>query len=64
VAHCPLDFCQNRGTQQQLDQLGVELRSLPFGDRAPRVAETARMAVAAAVRDRVEAVGDRDDAGL
>jgi len=64
VAHCLLDSCQHGGTQKQIDQLGIELRPIPFGDRARRGAEAARVTVAAPVCDRVEAVGDRDDAGL
>jgi hypothetical protein len=63
LSHCVFDFRPHGRTEKQIDQFGVELGSLPFADRADGFLETASMAVATAVRDCVEAVRDRDDAG-
>jgi len=63
LSHRVLDFRPHGWTEKKIDQIGVELGSLPFADRADGFLETASVAIAAAVRDRVEAVRDRDDAG-
>src|SRR5688572_14525818 len=55
---------EERRTQKQIDQLGVELRPASFGDRPRSFLEALRMTVPAPVDDCIEAVGDCDNPRL
>src|SRR5688500_3586019 len=48
--------------EHEVNELRIELPTAFRGDRVGGVLRAARVAVAPAVRDRVERVGDRDDA--
>src|SRR5687768_9597401 len=56
-----IDRRKQRGTEEEVDQLRIELRPPPFGDRPGCLLEAFGMAVTAPVGNSVEAVGDRDD---
>jgi hypothetical protein len=64
AAHCLLDFFDHRLAQEEVDKLGIELSFSPVSDRVRRFIEAARMAVAAAMSDGVEAVGNAHDTRL
>jgi len=61
LAHRFIDFCADRRAQEDVGQFRVELRPTSLLDGAYCFAETPGVTVAAAVSDRVEAVGDRHD---
>src|SRR6476646_528332 len=64
AAHLLLDAREHRRLEEQVDQIRIELSSLPLANRRHRLLEAARVTVTAAMGDRIEAVGDGDDAGL
>ena len=53
---------EHRWEEEEVDELRVELRAAPVEECLARDLGRLRVAIAAAVRDRVEGVGDRDDA--
>ena len=62
LLHRLFDSGEHRLAEEHVDEIRIELGAASLFDRAYRFAEAASMAVAAAVGDRVEGIGDRDDA--
>jgi hypothetical protein len=58
TAHCLVDFIDHRFTQEEVRQLRIELSSPTLFDRLDCFTETARVTVAPAMRDGIEAVGN------
>ncbi len=58
------DLVEHRTAQQEIRELGVELRAAAAGDSVVRNVDGAFALVAAAVRDDVEGIGEGDDARL
>jgi len=58
----PRDTRIDRGKEKEIDELGVELEAAPVDERPSRHRGGLSTAVRSPVRDRVEGVGDRDDA--
>jgi hypothetical protein len=64
TAHCLPDLVDNWFAEEKIGELRIELSSPPILDCLRRLAETAGVTVAAAVRYRVETVGNADDPRL
>ena len=62
VAMCGEDTFPNRRLEHEIDEVGVELPATFAGDRIGGVVCPAGIAVTAAMGNRVEGVGDGDDA--
>jgi hypothetical protein len=63
LLHRVFDFRQHRRSQKEIDELRIELGSPPSRNRLHRLAEASGVTVTPAMRDRIEAVGDRNDSG-
>src|SRR4051812_7916784 len=61
ATHCLFDFSGYRWTQEQIDKLRIELSTAALRNNASRLAQASRMTIPTAMRNRVEAVRDRND---